>query len=726
VIALASAPLVLVLQLTFSGTANAAGGTWGAGAYPYVAGKVCTTTDTSGNAVTSPLAAWDLSGGSLATPAGTSALGYLTMALTSDGTTDSGAPPLASVGSQGSFAVAPGFDGFYSDTEIATFARLLSTPASSLDNATAARIAQAVLSRTALPGAVTPNCSGDYQALLNNAASLAGPYKLTLTPPSTPADPGSNATVIASVLAASGRAVPGMVVTYVGPDGASKSAVTDSSGHAQLFVTVTPGTPAATVSMSASVNAPIGLTHVSVTATPTPANPTGVGVAALIPGSAVAVTATATVPVDSRANPAISASGGHTGIALGNAISPQAVISGLRGHRADVGFTIYGPLAIPKNGTCADVTFSNSSPVAAGTSPVTVIGNQTLKASQWAPASIGCYLVAASLTTVDAIPSASAHSSLTDAAATVTVINPVATLTTRGDVLGAGAQHASVSISGSSGGTGTVSATLVGPVAPADDGSCTGVTFDKAPTAATATAAVHGDGTKTLNSSTLTRAGCYLWKGTLSLNVGVGPGGAAQVPIQTPENGLLLLAPSVQLAVARSSTASPDPVQTVITVTGLYDQAAHVRLEMHYARVGSYGCRDVSWRGTSVSQTGPAAALVTVNGVATANASTGQLQSLGCWYPIAVVTIDTNPGVMVKTALNDPDAVISAGLDPNPSHPATNGPTEHDSSWLPAIIAGGVVAALELAISVIVVLMARRTANEPYVLASELIDTSTD
>jgi hypothetical protein len=444
-----------------------------------------------------------------------------------------------------------------------------------------------------------------------------------------------------------------------------------------------------------------------------------------MPASPVTVTATASVPVDSQANPAISASGGHTGIALGDAISPQAVITGLHGHRADVGFTIYGPLAMPTNGMCANVTFSNSSPIAAGTSPVTVIGDQTLKASQWAPASTGCYLVAASLTTSDAIPAASAHSSLTDATATVTVINPVATLSTQEDVIGAGAQHASVSISGSSGGTGNLAATLVGPVAPAD-GSCTGVTFENAPTAASATVAVRGDGTKTLNSSALTRAGCYMWKGTLSLNVGAGPSGAAQVPIQTPENGLLLLAPSVQLALGRSSTTSPDPVQTVITVTGLYDQAAHVRLEMHYARVGSYGCRDLPWGDTTVSQTGPDTALVSVNGVATASASTGKLQSLGCWYPIAVVIIDTNPGVMVKTALNDPDAVISAGLDPNANQPAANRPMGHDSSWLPAIIAGGVVAALELAISVVVVLMARRTANEPYVLASELIDTSTD
>jgi hypothetical protein len=721
--------MVLALQLLVSTAAHAASGTWGIGGYPYVAGKVCTTTDVSGNTTTTPLAAWDLGGGSLATRAGAATLGYLTTALTSSGAADSGAPPLASVAAQSVTTVNAGADGFNSAGEIAIYARLLST--TDPDDSTAARIAQAVLARTTPNGQVQPpTCGGDTSALLSAAAALAGPYKLTLTSPEAGIDPGSTGNVIATVLSARGNPVPDMPVSYAGTDGTTTTATTDAQGHAKLTVTVPLQVTTPTVPITASINAVIGLSQVSAIATATAANPTGTVASALTPAPPVEVTAQGSVPVSQTANPVISAAGGHTGLALGSALTPQAVITGLHGHSANVSFTIYGPLALTAKQACVAAKFTAKSPVAAGTAPVTVTGDQTLKASSWAPTATGCYVVRATLTTTNANPAATAESSLSDPAAIVEVINPVAALSPAQNVVGAGPQQASINLSGTHDNAGTVAATLVGPVSPGTDGSCNGVTFDHAPTAASATVAVSADGNQTLKSTQLARAGCYFWKGTLTLNLGGGPSGAVQVPIQAPSNGILLLTPTVDLAIDQSSTASPAAVSSTVTVTGLSGQAAHVALEMHYTPAGAYGCRDASWDGTSVSQTGPSTVIAAPDGVTSVVASTGQLRSLGCWYPVAVLTVDANPAIAVRTGLSDSDAVISAAVDLSTSQTIVSGPTRHGSSWLPVFIAGGVVAGLEIILSVVVLLIARRSAKRPVrdspQLADELITISRD
>jgi hypothetical protein len=730
VLAGAASLALLTVQLIDSSAARAAGGTWGDGGYPYVAGKVCTTTDASGTTVTSPLAAWDLSGGGLAEAVpGTSLLGYLAAAPTSNGTSDLAAPPLAAVGSQIGSRVGAGLYGFTSDREIAVYARLISTPAP--DDATAARIAQAVLTKTQGGGLTqVPTCGGSTSALLSSAASLAGPYTLTLAQPSAPIDPGSSGDVVATVLSSAGRPVPNVAVTYASAGGVAQTATTAANGTASLTVVVPTGTIASSVPLSASISLPIGLTQVTAVAVATSTNPSGATMPALIPSAPVAVTATANVAVSQGATPAVAARVDHTALTLGSPVTPQAVITGLHGHSANVGFTIYGPVALPANGTCAMATFTTRSPVAAGTTPVMVTGDQILTASQWVPIAKGCYLVHANLTTTNAMPPATAESSLTDPAATVAVIQAFATLNSPETVVGAGTQRAGVNVTGGDGRNGALSTSLVGPVAPADDGSCTGVTFTKAPTAATASGTVHGNATAMLKSTRISRAGCYLWKGTLGLTVGAGPNGVVQIPIIAPPNGILLLAPTVHLTLDRSSTTSPAPASATVTVTGLFNQAAHVALEMHYAAAGAEGCRQASWNSGGVAQTGPSTSLSGQDGVATVIASTGALRTLGCWYPVAVLTVDANPAITSRTAFNDPDAVISAGVDPNANRGASTGATHHDASWLPAIIAGGVVAGLELVLSVVVLLIARRSARRParvsQQLTDELIGNSTD
>jgi len=95
----------------FPASASAAGGTWGAGQYPYADGRVCRS-----GLQTSPLAAWVVDGGHR---------GYLTRSLTSDGRVDSGAPPIATAGTpQPAVPVTAGAE-FPSDHDVAAVAYLL-------------------------------------------------------------------------------------------------------------------------------------------------------------------------------------------------------------------------------------------------------------------------------------------------------------------------------------------------------------------------------------------------------------------------------------------------------------------------------------------------------------------------------------------------------------------------------------------------------------------------
>jgi hypothetical protein len=87
-------------------------GTWGANAYTYLDGTVCDSADGS-----SPLASWDFDTGAAA---------FLVEPVTSSGSTDSAALPFPTAGTQSTSTISPGQFGFNSETDIASYATLVS------------------------------------------------------------------------------------------------------------------------------------------------------------------------------------------------------------------------------------------------------------------------------------------------------------------------------------------------------------------------------------------------------------------------------------------------------------------------------------------------------------------------------------------------------------------------------------------------------------------------
>src|SRR4051794_19142901 len=234
----------------------AAPGTWGAGQYPYADGRVCRS-----GSLTSPLAAWAVSGGHRA---------YLTRAVRSDGRFDSAAPPIPAAGTPAAaFDVGPGAE-FATEQDIAAVAYLLSA------GGDAATLAGAVLAQTDASG--LPSCT-DTAAVYSRLAAArqaAGPYRVTVSAAPGKVQPDKPTGVTATVRTAAGLPVKGTRVAFTAPGTAfaTPTAVTDANGVARDAVTVKGGgTPSVVVTATASVST--GLKEATISARPSATNPPG-------------------------------------------------------------------------------------------------------------------------------------------------------------------------------------------------------------------------------------------------------------------------------------------------------------------------------------------------------------------------------------------------------------------------------------------------------------------
>lgn len=681
---------VVAALWSVAGPARAASGVWGAGAYRYVDGLVCTQAGEM-----SPLASWDF---------GTGELAFLTAPVRSDGQQNSAVPPSATVGPQAVAAVTPGRDGFASTADIATYAALLSRFGNT-GTLHAAEIAAAVMAKAGAPG--VPGCvsRGDLDTLLAQASALAGPYEVTVTPQVTPAVLGQPDPIQVQVHSALGSPVPGLPVSIVGTDvGLRTSAVTDAAGQVTASMTVPVATNAAQSTITASVSAPIGLDEVSVAATPTPTNPSGTAVSAVYPAAPVTATTTVAVPTDTTASPVVRASASTRALLLGGAFAPRAIVTGLRGHAASVAFTIYGPLSPAATGQCDPGRFSAATKVALTTTAMTVTGNEPATASAWTPSRPGCYLVHAAVRTSNATPPASADSGFTDPAGLVQVSAATARLTLAHTVAGRGPLSAALSPTRTDGLAGTVNAQVAGPVTPSASGSCVGLDYTGTDTVAVPANDTTGDRLTRLESDPVSASGCYQWQAQLVLTV---PGiGTLSVPTATAT--VLVLTPSVAATSDQVSVVSPHAITTHVTVTGTYHQAAHVRIRMMHVSSPFTGCQHADWaRAASVAVGPPVAVHGDTTGLV---AASGATPLLGCYQPVPMLAIDANPAVAVTGRLGQPDNVLLAGLAIQLDPPETGlAPHSSAGSLRSVYVTGSAVGAVVLAVIGAIVYLAWRS-----------------
>lgn len=629
--------------------ADAAPGSWGAGQYPYLDGVVCTT-DSGGTPLTSPLVAWDLGNGR--------SPGFTTSALTSDGTTDSAAPPLTSVGAQSVADVTPGIDGFTSDADIATYAALISRfgPAG---GDTTAQVADAIVRKAS---GTPPGCVDTSQeaAVLQQAQQLAGPYTLRFDHPPAKLRPATPQPIAVVLTSAAGQPMPGVTVQFTGQSVtfASPQATTDANGVATVQAAAAKGTTSAVLTLQAQAALPTGLQLVNAQGAASSTDPTGAVAAALVTAPPQPVTASTTLTTDLSAHPVMHLSLADTALDIGAATTPRAVVTGLYGHRADVVFTVHGPAALKSGSLCAGRTAADAGSSVAATSQVTITGDSTVSAGSWQPDRPGCYWISAALTTLDAVPTAKTAArsdtavTVLDTTVSVSVAHPL--VGSRADVTG------TATVAHDHGLASTLQVRLLGPVQPDPDAaSCRGVDFGKASAQDVGTGG-SDSGAPTFTAPTAA-PGCYELTGALLVHV---PGSTAmRVPIDRTAAApqVLAVAPQVSYAMDQGWAYEHGSVSAAVTVVGTYNQPVHVTLRTRRVPSATLNCRGADYGAALPGPSGvPAGAS---RNLSTVTVHSAPLVQPGCYEAVPELTMDGNHSITASGGFDALTGAVAVGPD---------------------------------------------------------------
>jgi hypothetical protein len=651
---LAATLATLLTNLPRAGAApGSAPGTWGAGQYAYVDGKVCTSTRGSAQ-LTTPLTSWDLGAGR--DPA------FLTTAITSDGTVDSAAPPLPSVGTQSVSPVNAGSTGFASDGEIATYAALIGMFGSS-GPARTAQVADAIIGKVSgsAPGCVDTTAE---TALLQQAAELAGPYTLTFADQPHSLLPGKAAPVSVTLTSAAGHPVPGATVTFASRDAqlAATTATTNGAGVAAVQARVPFGTHARNLAIIAQAALPISLDEINAAASPTSTDPTGSVAPAIIAAPPTTVTGRTNVRLNLSAHPVVQMSLPDQALDLGAGTDPRATITGMYGHKATVVFTIRGPVPISTKSFCADRTAHDFGATVAATSTLTITGDSTATAGRWQPTRPGCYWVTTRLSTLDAVPKVTVHASVHGA---LTVLDTSAELEAAHALVKSGAPVTGrAMLRNGDGLAGRVHVALRGPVQPPSGAStCAAADFSSAPIAGTGSGvlgrdlragaagfSIHAGGT-----------GCYQLSGAALVQLPKGI--TVRVPVPPATYPVLLAVnPSVSYAMNRIWSFPRGQVSARVTVIGTFNQPVHVALQMKRVPAADRLCRGASYSAATSAPVGPAvAARANLDTVAVRSAP---LAEIGCYEPVPVLTMDGNHAITATGSFDALTSAVTVGADP--------------------------------------------------------------
>lgn len=656
--------------------ATAVGGTWGAGGYPYVAGRICTTG--SGTAAsTSPLVSWNLGAGT--------GVGFLTSSLSSDNTVDSAAPPLASVGPQTVSDVTPGTSGFSSAADIAAYSELISQWGGG-SAAQVAEVADAVIRKAsgASPGCVDPAAES---SLVTQAEQLAGPYRLNFAARPARLLPGTSATVDVTLRSASGHPVPDATVSFsaTGVQLAAGSATTDSNGVAAVRVTAPAGHLAAAPALSVTAHAalPTGLQLVDATSAPSATDPTGSVAAALVPAPAPTVTATKTLALNLAAHPVMKLTAASRSAAVGTAVDPHADVTGMYGHKATITFTVRGPVALSSKTFCGGLSRADFGSRVAATSTLTITGDSDVDAGAWTPTHAGCYWVNAQLTTLDAVPKATAAANL---GGPVAVLDTSVSLAVAHSLVAASQPvTGSATVTHGYGLSGRLDVRLHGPVRPDPDATgCSGVDYSKAPVQELGS---HGRADGPTFSAPTAGIGCYELTGAMLLTV---PGsGTMRVPIDpSAAPTVLAVDPQVSYAMSKVWSVRSGDVSARVTVIGTFNQPVHVALRMMRVPDASLDCRAADYASATPGPTG--AAVAAHANLATVSVRSAKLDATGCYKPVPVLTMDANRSITATASFDALTSAVAVGVGPQGARLIDGGTIRPDPAFaVRSFVAGG-------------------------------------
>ncbi len=632
-----TATLIGVLLVAASPTAQAAGGVWGVGQFPYSDGVIC-----SSGASTTPLVSWPVgTGGSPA---------YLVSPITTDGIADTGTPP-SKGGTVG--PLAPGQYGFTTAAVIARYAALLRIDQNAGPKATAS-LAQLVQEAN---GRSSAQCDGTaldraYTATLLPAADQrVGPLAIMMAPLSTAAMVvGSRVRISATVTSTSGAVAPGVPVTFSAP-GASLSAptaTTDTTGVATTIATVTDVTRTA-VSVQASVDS---YTKLNVTTAPG-------AVPAISLGAADTVSSTATIAVDQSAQPKIFATV-EGAFRISDGVRASAVITGMNAHSGVVNFAAVGPLPMLPATFCAtydDAAFGAVPTVSTADVPFT--GDGTVNAPVRALTAPGCYASRVTVRTTNASPPATA---VAERGNPTLGLDSAATLVMKHNGVGGGEAplEGDVTVTRTSGIPASLTMSSVGPVTVQKEaGTCAAASFSSAARSpAGERTTIPGDGVYPAATTGVKLPGCYQLAGTLELAV---PGGSVlRVPLSTAGSASVILAPGMAATATATSVSAAESTTAHIRVDGTYAHPAELYADLYYRPLGPNGaCSKVDWAKAAVASTSKPLP-ITQDGEY--DVVTGTMTEVGCYSITPRVVMRDNPAASFTTLAGNDNTVLIGGL----------------------------------------------------------------
>ncbi|MEO9221369.1 MAG: hypothetical protein ABI251_06260, partial [Mycobacteriaceae bacterium] len=632
-----TATVIGVLLVAAGPAAQAAGGVWGVGQFPYSDGVIC-----SSGASSTPLVSWPVGAGG--------SPGYLVGPISTDGVTDTGTPP-----SRGGTVspLVPGQYGFTSAAVIARYAALLRLYQNAGPKATAS-LAELVREAN---GTSSVQCDGialdrAYTATLLPAADQrVGPLAITMAPLSAAAIVvGSRVRISASVTSTSGAVAPGVPVSFSAP-GASLSAATattDPAGVATTIATINDVTRTA-VPVQASVDS---YTKLNVT--------TASGaVPAISLGAADTVSSTATIAVDQSAQPQVSATV-EGAFRISDGVRASAMVTGMNAHSGVVNFAAVGPLPLlPATfcGTYDDAAFGAVPTVSTVDVPFT--GDGTVNAPVRALAAPGCYASRVTVRTTNASPAATAVA----ARGNPTLgLDSAATLVMKHNGVGGGEAplEGDVTVTRTFGIPASLTMSSVGPVTVQKEaGTCAAASFSSAARSpAGERTVIPGDGVYPAATTGVKVPGCYELAGTLELAVPGGP--TLRVPFSTAGSEPVILAPGMAATATATSVSAAESTTAHIRVDGTYAHPAELYADLYYRPLGPNGaCTKVDWATASVASTSKPLP-ITKDGEY--DVVTGSTKEVGCYSITPRVVMRDNPAASFTTLAGNDNTVLTGGL----------------------------------------------------------------
>jgi uncharacterized repeat protein (TIGR01451 family) len=201
-----------------------------------------------------------------------------------------------------------------------------------------------------------------------------------------------------------------------------------------------------------------------------------------------------------------------------------------------------------------------------------------------------------------------------------------------------------VAVANTGGADGTLGWTLLGPLAPAADGTCSGLNWSNAPTADQGTIPVAGDGSYTTSTSAPTATGCYSYAEQLDGTAWLGPGTSAA---GAAGEQVLVAQPSLQTSVSSALVPVGGTVIDAVD-TGTTGQPGSIAWQLlgPMAPAPGGGCAGLEWSSAPTADHGTIN--VAGDGVYQTPAST--LSAPGCYSYTATLTGAAYGGSVTSSA----------------------------------------------------------------------------